>query len=76
MKTLRWLAAAIGLGAVASPAAANPPFPHPALWAGPVYVEPAPGAAGTAGQAPPEPGYGDLAWILERLLAGRRGLRW
>lgn len=59
-----------------SPAAANHPHPHPALWAGPVHVEPPPGAAGTAGPAPPEPGYGDLAWILERLLAGPRDLRW
>jgi curved DNA-binding protein CbpA len=59
-----------------SPAAANHPHPRPALWAGPVHVEPPPGAAGTAGLAPPEPGYGDLAWILERLLAGPRDLRW
>jgi curved DNA-binding protein CbpA len=59
-----------------SPAAANPTPPHPALWAGPVYVEPAPGAAGTAGLARPQPGYGDLAWIPERLLAGPWDLRW
>jgi len=59
-----------------SPTAANPPHPHPALWAGPVHVEPAPGAAGSAGLARPEPGYGDLAWILERLLAGPWDLRW
>jgi curved DNA-binding protein CbpA len=58
-----------------SPTAANPPPPHPALWAGPVYVEPAPGA-GTAGLARPQPGHGDLAWILERLLAGPWDLRW
>jgi curved DNA-binding protein CbpA len=57
-----------------SPAAANPS--HPALRAGPVHVEPAPGAAGTARPATPEPDYGDLAWILERLLAGPRGPRW
>ena len=49
------------------PAAANRPYPHPALWAGPVYIEPVPGAAGLA---PPDPGYGDLAWILAQLLAG------
>ena len=59
-----------------STAAANPTPQHPALWAGPVYVEPAPGAAGTAGLARPQPGYGDLAWILERLLAGPLDLRW
>lgn len=59
-----------------SSAAANRPHPHPALWAGPVHVEPPPGAAGTAGPAPPEPDYDDLAWILERLLAGPRDLRW
>lgn len=58
------------------PAVADPPYPRPALWAGPVHVEPAPGAAGTAGLAPPEPGYGDLAWILARLLAGPRDPRW
>lgn len=58
-----------------SPAAANPPDPHPALQAGPVYVEPA-SPAGTAGLGRPEPGYGDLAWILERLLAGPWDLRW
>jgi curved DNA-binding protein CbpA len=59
-----------------SPTAANPPHPHPALRAGPVYVEPAPGTAATAGLARLQPGYGDLAWILERLLAGPRDLRW
>ena len=59
-----------------SPVAANPTPRHPALWAGPVYVEPAPGAAGPAGLARPQPGYGDLAWILERLLAGRWDPRW
>jgi curved DNA-binding protein CbpA len=59
-----------------SPAAANPPPPRPALWAGPVDVEPAPGAAGTAGLARSEPGCDDLAWILERLLAGPWALRW
>jgi len=59
-----------------SPTAANPPHPHPALWAGPVHVEPAPGAAGSAGLARPQPGYGDLARILERLLAGPWDLRW
>jgi curved DNA-binding protein CbpA len=62
------------------PAAADSPQPpsgpRPVLWAGPVHVEPAPGAAGTAGQARPQPGYGDLAWILERLLAGPWDLRW
>jgi curved DNA-binding protein CbpA len=57
-----------------SPTAGNPP--HSALWAGPVHVEPAPGAAGTAGLARPQPGYGDLAWILEQLLAGPSDLRW
>jgi curved DNA-binding protein CbpA len=63
-----------------SPAAADPPHPpgspRPALWAGPVHVQPAPGAAGTAGQARPEPRPGDLAWLLERLLADPRDLRW
>jgi len=59
-----------------SPAAANPRHPHPALWAGPVHVGPAPGAAGTAGLAWPRPGYGDLAWILERLLAGPWDPQW
>jgi curved DNA-binding protein CbpA len=59
-----------------SPTAANPRHPPPALWAGPVYVGPAPGAADTAGLARPQPDYGDLAWILERLLAGPWDLRW
>ena len=62
------------------PAAADPPHaprsPRPALWAGPVHVQPAPGAVGTAGQTRPQPGPGDLAWLLERLLAGPRDLRW
>jgi curved DNA-binding protein CbpA len=58
------------------PTAGNPPHPHPALWAGPVYVEPAPGAGGTAGLARPQPGYGDLASILEQLLAESWDLRW
>ena len=53
-----------------------PPPPHPALRAGPVYVEGAPGAAGGAGMARPGPGGDDLAWILERLLAGPWDLRW
>ena len=57
-----------------SPAAANPLRTPPC--GRPVYVEPAPGAAGTAGLARPQPGYGDLAWILERLLAGPWDLRW
>jgi curved DNA-binding protein CbpA len=62
-----------------SPAPPNPPdvpSPRPALWAGPVHVEPAPGAAGTAGQARAEPGTGDLAWLLERLLADPWDLGW
>jgi DnaJ domain len=63
-----------------SPAAADSPHlpggTRPALWAGPVHVEPAPGAAGTAGQARPEPRPGDLAWLLERLLAEPWDLRW
>ena len=50
--------------------------PRPALWAGPVHVEPAPGAVGTAGQSHQRPDPGDLAWLLERLLADPRGLRW
>jgi curved DNA-binding protein CbpA len=62
-----------------SPHTANPPHPsggpRPALWAGPVHVEPAPGAGGT-GLARREPDYGDLAWILERLLADRWDLGW
>jgi len=62
-----------------SPDTANPlppPGSPPALWVGPVHVEPAPGARGTAGQAWSEWGYSDLAWILERLLADPRDLRW
>jgi curved DNA-binding protein CbpA len=59
-----------------SPATANPALPHPALRAGPVYVEPAPGAAGTAGLARPQPSYLDLAWVLQRLLAGPWDPRW
>jgi curved DNA-binding protein CbpA len=50
--------------------------PRPALWAGPVHAEPAPGAAGTARQSHQQPDPGDLAWLLERLLADPRGLRW
>jgi curved DNA-binding protein CbpA len=57
-----------------SPTKASPP--HPALWAGPVRVEPTPGEAATAGLAPAEPGHGDLAWILGRLLAGPWDPRW
>jgi curved DNA-binding protein CbpA len=61
----------------APPDRPHPPrSPHPALWAGPVHVQPARGAAGTAGQPPPQPGPGDLARLLERLLADPRDLRW
>lgn len=58
------------------PAAAHPPYPYPALWVGPVHVEPLADAANTIGLASPERGYGDLAWILERLLADPRDPRW
>jgi curved DNA-binding protein CbpA len=56
--------------------AAPPERPHPALRVGPVHVQPPPGVAGTAGQPPPQPGPGDLARLLERLLADPRDLRW